>query len=109
MYTTYADNRKILARMTTILEMYDNIYDTCDELIYEFVMRFPDEPNMLEIYDIASDDKQWEYIKLCYTDTMTIWADMNDADEEFEAHMREMDRWVDSLYHDLTEPWEEEE
>ena len=109
MYTTYADNRKILARMTTILEMYDNIYSTCDELIYEFVMEFPDEPNMLEIYDIASDDKQWENIKLRYADITMEWAEINDEVLDIEDHLREMESAENRLYRELVEPWEDEE
>lgn len=57
------ENDVILGRMSIINTIYQNIFDTDDDLIAWFLTYYPDEPSIMDLYDIASDDNAYKDFK----------------------------------------------
>lgn len=74
------ENDKILGRMSTLNEMYKNIYDTCDDIIGWWICEFPDCPTVLDLYNIAADDKQWDNCWNTFTELMAEWEKIENGD-----------------------------
>lgn len=66
-------NEQILLRMRHLNAMYERICETTDDLIAWFLTYFPDEPSIMELYEIAIDDERYKGIKTMYSDIMDKW------------------------------------
>ena len=66
-------NEQILLRMRTLNAMYERICETSDDLIAWFLTYFPDEPSIMDLYDIAIDDEQYKAMKDLYSAIMDRW------------------------------------
>ena len=53
--------------------MYERICETSDDLIAWFLTYFPDEPSIMDLYDIAIDDEQYKAMKDLYSAIMDRW------------------------------------
>lgn len=66
-------NEQILLRMRHLNAMYERICETADDLIAWFLTYFPDEPSIMDLYDIAIDDEQYKAMKDLYSAIMDRW------------------------------------
>ncbi len=65
------ENDVILGRMSIINTIYQNIYDTDDDLIAWFLTYYPDEPSIMDLYDIACDDTAYKDFKKLADDILS--------------------------------------